>query len=123
MSEITLSELAQSLNDAANKADLVGAVEVKTTAGRIAETQKATVRVRSGKTRDSITVTDPEGRPLGPASIVAEIGPTHFVGALLERGTVNTPPFPFVATSADEHIDDHQKRVRDAAVRSMGWRT
>lgn len=119
MSEITLAELEQSLRRAAN-VDVHLASVIKDTAMRVAATQRSTVKVASGKTRDSIRATGPGGAPFTPTTVEAEIGPTWFVGALMERGTSLVPPHPFVSNSLDPHLDHLNAGVRAAIDKSLG---
>lgn len=116
MSEITIGDLSHILKNAEKLIDKEIAPVVKRTALAIAETQRATVKRRSGRTADSIKATGPNGAPFNATTTTAEIGPTWFVGKLLELGTSHSAPQPFVAQSADPHMDAHLKGVQDATV-------
>lgn len=114
--EITAEELAKVLYTAADTIDRHVAPEVARTANLALETQRANVRRRSGHTADSIKATAPDGRTLGPLDVEAEIGPTWFVGRIIELGLGNFgAPAIFVGNSLDPHLADHQRRVLDAA--------
>lgn len=76
---------------------------VKATAEATAATQRQMVAKRSGRTARSIEATAPDGQPLNLLSTEAVVGPTWFVGRLLESGTSTQPARPFVAPSADKH--------------------
>lgn len=121
MSAISLGELEATLRDAANLVDTAVAPVVRATANKMADTQRSTVTVRTGRTRDSIKATGPNGTPFTPTTIEAEVGPTWFVGKFEELGTVNRPPRPFVATSYEPHRAAHEQAVLGAvASRALG---
>lgn len=115
MNEITPAQLEQALNSAAAHIDEHLAPVIKATAMKVADTQRALVRKRSGRTEKSIRASGPDGAPFGSRTIEAEIGPTYYVGRLLELGTAHSPPFPFVAESLDPHLDQHRRDVAAAA--------
>lgn len=117
---ISLSQVSAALRSAERDADKFLAPVIKDTAEKIAGTQRATVARHSGKTAGSIKVTGPKGQPLGETTVEAEIGPTWFVGRLLEYGTSKTAPQPFVEGSYAPHEAAHVKAVQAAMVRSLG---
>ena len=116
MTAITLSELEFICRAAGKDIDRVIAPVVKATANKIAETQRANIPVRSGKTRDSIEVSGPGGARLTPTSVEAEIGPTWWIGRLIENGTVRTAPHVFIANSYEPHAAAHRQAVLDAVI-------
>jgi HK97 gp10 family phage protein len=116
MSEITVAELERSLRNAAKTIDREISTAIKTTAEGIRETQRSLVPVASGQTRKSIKVSGPNGARWTPTTVEAEIGPTWFVGRLIELGTVNMGPRPFVAPSYEPHRTAHERRIVNAAV-------
>jgi HK97 gp10 family phage protein len=116
---VSIDHLAVMFANARKAIDIEQAKVVKRTAHLIAATQRATVAKRSRRTSRSIKVTGPKGRRLGPTSLEAEIGPTHFVARFLEFGTVKMLPRPFVAASADPHMERHCREMADAAVQAL----
>lgn len=115
MSEISLAELEQTLHHAAAVIDECVAPVIKATAMKAADTQRDRVRKRSRRTEKSIKATGPDGAPFTKTTTEAEIGPTRFVGRLLELGTAHSEPYPFVEDSLDPHMAQHQREVLDAA--------
>lgn len=114
--EITAAELAKTLHAAATDIDRHVAPVVARTANRIADTQRANVRRRSGHTARSIVATAPGGRDFGPKDVEAEIGPTWFVGRIIELGLGNFgAPDIFVASSLEPNLPQHQREVLEAA--------
>jgi hypothetical protein len=118
VSDLSLGQLELAWRQAARDIDREIATEVRATAAKVADTQRATVPVHTGRTRDSIKATGPDGAPLTPTSTEAEIGPTWFVGGLIETGTATQAPRPFVGPSYAPHRADHERRVLDAGVRA-----
>lgn len=117
--DLSTDQLAKILHEAGNSIDEFVAPVIKNTAGKIADTQRAHVAKRSRKTEKSIKVTGPNGSPLGKKTVEAEIGPTFFVGKLLELGTSNMAPRPFVEGSSEPHMAQHVKDVETAAVKAL----
>lgn len=117
MSEITAAQLEQILRNAGRTADEFVAPVVKATAMKAKATQQQLVRKRSRKTERSIKATGPDGAPFGKRTIEAEIGPTWYVGRLLELGTSHSAPYPFIAGSLDPHMAEHQRQVGDAVMK------
>lgn len=113
---IGLTELQQSLANASRNIEADSARIVQDTARKIAATQRRLVAKRSHKTERSIRATGPRGRPFTPTTTEAEIGPTWFVGRLLEYGTVHMTPRPFVEHSADPHMAEHRRKLAQAAI-------
>lgn len=114
MSEITLTQLANGFRVAGATVDAHVAKVVKRTAMKVKQTQRENVPKLTGKTRDSIQATGPNGTPFGPTTNDFEVGPTWFVGRLIELGTVNKGPRVFVANSLDPHIAAHEVEVAEA---------
>jgi hypothetical protein len=119
MTTITLGQLEHALASASRDIDKFVAPVVQRTAGKVAGTQRANVRKRSGKTARSIRATGPDGAAFGPLTVEAEIGPTWFVGRLIETGTVNQAPHVYVASSFEPHRAQHQAEVLDAAAAAL----
>jgi HK97 gp10 family phage protein len=117
MTAISLEQLEQICRIAGQDIDKITAPIIRKTAAKVRETQKANVPVRSGRTRDSITASGPDGAPFTPTTTVAEIGPTWWVGRLIEQGTSRQPPRPFVRPSIDPHLDAHEAEVLEAVMR------
>lgn len=114
MSEITLTQLANGFRVAEATVDAHVAKVVKRTAMKVRQTQRENVPKLTGKTRDSIQATGPNGAPFGPKTNDFEVGPTWFVGRLIELGTAMKGPRVFVANSLDPHLAAHHKEVADA---------
>lgn len=102
--DISLTQLADELGAAVHRIDKATSPLVKSTIEKAADTQRQTVAKRSGKTMRSIRATGPNGSAFKDDTLEGEAGPTWFVGRLLETGTANTRPQPFVSTSLDPHI-------------------
>lgn len=114
MNEITAAQLEAILRRAGANIDKVTAPVLRATAAKVADTQRRTVPVRTGKTRDSIRATGPAGAPFGPTTNEAEIGPTWFVARFIEYGTPHRGPRVFVANSLEPHEVAHRKAILDA---------
>lgn len=114
MNEISIAQLQQALRNAERTVDTSVAPVVRRTAERVKQTQQENVPVRSGKTKRSIQATGPGGRPFTKNTVDAEIGPTWFVGKMIETGTVNMAPRVFVANSVEPHLQQHAREVADA---------
>lgn len=113
---ISLGELETICRLAGRDIDRIIAPVVKETAYKVRKTQYAACPKRSGRTKRSIRATGPGGRWFTPTTVEAEVGPTWWVGRLLESGTVRMAPRPFVSTSYEPHRADHEKRLIDAVV-------
>lgn len=94
-------------------------VAVVAAAKQAAGIQRSLVPIDEGDLLDSITADD---RPtIDGAAVYADAGPDTsvnpggFKGHLIERGTVDTPPFPFVGPSADETMPSFEKALRALA--------
>ncbi len=112
--DLTTGQLSGIFAEAQNTIDEHVAKVIKETAGKIAATQKSWVPKRTGKTQRSIKATGPGGAPFTKTTLEAEIGPTWFVGKLLELGTSTMAPQPFVEGSSDPHLTEHIKKVQKA---------
>lgn len=78
-------------------------------AEQTAETARQLVPVGQGKTRDSITADRHiESHSYGN-EVAAEVGPTWFVGRLLEYGTVHMSPRPFLGPATDTQIPEFER--------------
>lgn len=117
--ELTLAQVEAALRQAAKDVDRLVAKEVKVTAGLIRDEQRANVAVATGKTRDSIKATGPNGQPFTPTTTEAEIGPTWFVGRMIDLGTATQAPRPFVAASYEPHRAGHEARILNAAANAL----
>lgn len=117
--DLSTDQLAKILHDAGNSIDEHISPVIKKTADKIADTQRARVAKRSRKTEKSIKVTGPQGAAFGKKTLEAEIGPTFFVGKLLEVGTSNMAPRPFVEGSPEPHMAQHVKDIETAAVKAL----
>lgn len=112
MSAITLEQLEHICRVAAVDIDKVTAPIIRDTAKKVVETQKANVPRRSDKTYDSISAS-----PVEAATTTVEIGPTWWVGRLIENGTSTKGPRIFVANSIDPHLAAHDKAILDAVLK------
>lgn len=115
-STLTVNELETILRLAGADVDRVVAPVIKATAYKVAKTQRQLCPKRSGKTRRSIRASGPRGRWFNATTTEAEIGPSWWVGRLLETGTVRMAPRPFVGPSFEPHRADHERRLIDAVV-------
>lgn len=117
MTDITLTEVEHILRQAAVGIDKALAPVVAATAANMVDTQKQNIRVRTGRTRDSITATTPDGGALGPTSLEAFIGPRKpwaHTGRWIETGTVNQAPHVYIANSYDPHRTAHESAIMKA---------
>lgn len=122
MSDITLAQLEATFRSAAKSIDAAVAPVVVATAGKVADTQRANIAVRTGRTRDSIAATAPDGSALGARSTEAVIGPRKpwaHVGRWIELGTVTQGPRVYVANSYDPHRADHERAVAEAMISGL----
>lgn len=117
MAEISLGQLELMCRLAGKTIDEVTAPVIKETALRVKATQEERVPYATGKTKRSIRATGPEGAQFTKATTEALVGPTWWVGMLLERGTATRAPRPFVAGSADPHMAGHRERILKAVMR------
>ena len=117
--DLTTAELAKILDKAGDTIDAHVSPVILNTAHKIEATQKERVAVRTGKTRDSIKVTGPGGAAFTEKTVEAEIGPTFFVGKLVELGTSTMAPRPFVGGSPDPHMAQHEKDMQAAALKAL----
>jgi hypothetical protein len=113
--DIEIAQLGDLFVQSAKMIDRAVSPIVKTAVEAAAAEQRIAVARRSGKTMRSIKATGPHGANFGPATLEGEAGPTWFVGRLLEHGTVNMPPQPFVANSLDPHLPRCTAAIVDAA--------
>lgn len=114
MTEITLGELKGYFDTAAKTIDQEVAKAVKATALEVAETQRQTVPVNTGRTQKSIKASGPNGAPFTATTVEAEVGPTWYVGRFIEKGTTTQPPRPFVSSSYEPHAQAHEARISAA---------
>lgn len=114
MIDMTLAELKQTLHDAERTIDHHVAKVIRATAIEVAATQKAAVPVKTGKTRRSIKATGPDGGRFTATTLEAEVGPTWWVGRMIEHGTVKIPPRVFVANSVEPHRVEFEKEMSSA---------
>lgn len=116
---VSLAELERRLRAAGRDADRAIAPVIAATSAKVVDTQKQNIRVRSGRTRDSIAASGPDGKPLTATSIEAVIGPRPpwaHVGRWIERGTVRQAPHVYVANSFEPHRAAHTKLTGEAAI-------
>lgn len=116
---LTLEDVERALRAAGQDVDKVLSPVVRATAAKVADTQRANVLVESGRTKKSIKATGPGGAPFTARTTEAEIGPTWFVGRLVELGTATRGPHVFVANSLDPHLAAHTQAVLDTAARAL----
>ena len=107
------------LTKASLTAGLRASQVVTSTARAMAETMREMVPVQSGTLQRSIVATGPDDGTLGLGDLEAEIGPSKsrggWYGHLVERGTIYTPPRPFVEPAADIHAAAFEARMQQVA--------
>ncbi len=106
MTAIGLDRVVADLDKAGLTIGIRASRVVVSTAGKVEDTQRSTVRRRSGETANSITSVNDDGRRLGLGDLTAVIGPMGdkaWRSRLIEHGTQRHGPFPFVGTSLDPH--------------------
>jgi hypothetical protein len=119
VSDLTLEQLEALLRSAGKNVDEVVGPIVGATAQKVKATQEDHVPVDTGRTKKSIKATGPKGTPLTKKSLEAEVGPTWYVGRLLELGTATRGPRVFVADSLDPHLASHSKATLDAVAKAL----
>lgn len=104
-----LEDLAADFATASGRLGRATAATVRKTAAKIERSAKARAPRDTGAMADSITTSySGDGRS---TEMTAFVGPSVWYGRLLEHGTANMAPHPFLAPAAAEHRADFDKDV------------
>ena len=82
----------------------------------IQRTAKSLAPRRSNRLANSIQATGPNGGRLQPGrTLEAEVGPTVFYGHMVEGGTSEHAPQPFMGPALDQHQPALEERIANVA--------